>query len=119
MSAVHVDFRKWPDQRHWQFTMTRLGEDEHATIGGALGWRLARALGGARGEAGLAHANELPILRRVAIASIWRRRAGQAHAVGRVRPAEDEAAPPAVMLPPEHVKGHAAPRRRAVRRLRV
>jgi protein associated with RNAse G/E len=26
---VHVDFRKWPDSRHWQFTMRRLGEDEH------------------------------------------------------------------------------------------
>jgi len=26
---VHIDFRKWPDQLHWQFTMFRLGEDEH------------------------------------------------------------------------------------------
>lgn len=26
---VHIDFRKWPDQLHWQFTMHRLGEDEH------------------------------------------------------------------------------------------
>ncbi len=28
---VHIDFRKWPDTRHWQFTMRRLGEDEHGT----------------------------------------------------------------------------------------
>jgi protein associated with RNAse G/E len=26
---VHVDFRKWPDRVHWQFSMRRLGEDEH------------------------------------------------------------------------------------------
>jgi predicted RNA-binding protein associated with RNAse of E/G family len=26
---VHIDFRKWPDRLHWQFTMRRLGEDEH------------------------------------------------------------------------------------------
>jgi hypothetical protein len=26
---VAIDFRKWPDRRHWQFTMHRLGEDEH------------------------------------------------------------------------------------------
>ncbi len=26
---VHIDFRKWPDKLHWQFTMRRLGEDEH------------------------------------------------------------------------------------------
>lgn len=26
---VHVDFRKWPDQVHWQFSMRRLGEDGH------------------------------------------------------------------------------------------
>lgn len=26
---VHVDFRKWRDRIHWQFTMRRLGEDEH------------------------------------------------------------------------------------------
>lgn len=26
---MHIDFRKWPDRRHWQFAMERLGEDEH------------------------------------------------------------------------------------------
>jgi protein associated with RNAse G/E len=26
---IHVDFRKWPDTRHWQFEMDALGEDEH------------------------------------------------------------------------------------------
>jgi protein associated with RNAse G/E len=26
---VHIDFRKWPDRIHWQFTMRRLGEDRH------------------------------------------------------------------------------------------
>ena len=26
---VHIDFRKWPDKKHWQYTMERLGEDEH------------------------------------------------------------------------------------------
>ena len=26
---VHIDFRKWGGQRHWQFSMRRLGEDEH------------------------------------------------------------------------------------------
>ncbi len=26
---VHWDGRKWPDRLHWQFDMTRLGEDEH------------------------------------------------------------------------------------------
>jgi hypothetical protein len=31
MSAgdIHIDFRKWPDTRHWQFDMRRLGQDEH------------------------------------------------------------------------------------------
>ena len=29
--SIHVDFRKWPNTRHWQFTMQRLGEDEHGT----------------------------------------------------------------------------------------
>lgn len=29
MTKVHMDSRKWPDRRHWQYTMTRLGEDEH------------------------------------------------------------------------------------------
>ena len=24
-----MDGRKWPEQRHWQFTMERLGQDEH------------------------------------------------------------------------------------------
>lgn len=28
-AAVHIDFRKWPDRKHWQYTMERLGEDEH------------------------------------------------------------------------------------------
>jgi protein associated with RNAse G/E len=28
---VHIDFRKWPDRKHWQFAMHRLGEDEHGT----------------------------------------------------------------------------------------
>ena len=27
--AVHIDFRKWPDRPHWQFTMQALGEDDH------------------------------------------------------------------------------------------
>ncbi len=27
--VVHIDFRKWPDRRHWHFTMRRLGEDDH------------------------------------------------------------------------------------------
>lgn len=27
--SVHIDFRKWGGARHWQFTMQRLGEDEH------------------------------------------------------------------------------------------
>ena len=29
MTRVHMDSRKWPDQRHWQFSMERLGEDVH------------------------------------------------------------------------------------------
>jgi protein associated with RNAse G/E len=29
VDTVHIDFRKWNGQRHWQFTMQRLGEDEH------------------------------------------------------------------------------------------
>ena len=29
MDDVNVDFRKWGGQRHWQFVMQRLGEDEH------------------------------------------------------------------------------------------
>ncbi len=29
MSLVHIDQRKWPDKRHWQFEVSRLGEDEH------------------------------------------------------------------------------------------
>jgi hypothetical protein len=28
-TAVRWDGRKWPDRLHWQFTMKRLGEDEH------------------------------------------------------------------------------------------
>lgn len=27
--TVQIDFRKWGGQRHWQFAMRRLGEDEH------------------------------------------------------------------------------------------
>jgi hypothetical protein len=26
---IHIDFRKWPDTPHWQFTMRALGEDAH------------------------------------------------------------------------------------------
>lgn len=29
MDDIHIDFRKWNGQRHWQFMMHRLGEDEH------------------------------------------------------------------------------------------
>lgn len=29
METVRIDFRKWGDKRHWQFSMQRLGEDEH------------------------------------------------------------------------------------------
>ena len=29
MSLVHMDSRKWPNRRHWQYMMERLGEDEH------------------------------------------------------------------------------------------
>jgi hypothetical protein len=28
---VHWDGRKWPDHPHWQFTMQRLGTDQHGT----------------------------------------------------------------------------------------
>lgn len=28
---IRWDGRKWPDQLHWQFTMTWLGDDEHGT----------------------------------------------------------------------------------------
>lgn len=28
-APVHIDFRKWPETRHWQFSMYRLGEDRH------------------------------------------------------------------------------------------
>jgi hypothetical protein len=27
--SIHVDFRKWPDRKHWQYSMEYLGEDEH------------------------------------------------------------------------------------------
>jgi protein associated with RNAse G/E len=27
--TVHIDFRKWDGQRHWQFDMRRLGDDQH------------------------------------------------------------------------------------------
>ena len=26
---IHIDFRKWPDQLHWQAEMEYLGEDDH------------------------------------------------------------------------------------------
>lgn len=29
MDTVRIDFRKWNGQRHWQFVMSRLGEDDH------------------------------------------------------------------------------------------
>jgi len=29
ITDVHIDFQKWDGSRHWQFTMARLGEDEH------------------------------------------------------------------------------------------
>jgi uncharacterized protein len=28
-AKVHIDFRKWPDAKHWQYSMEYLGEDEH------------------------------------------------------------------------------------------
>lgn len=31
MSSVHWDGRTWPNRLHWQFEMTRLGEDAHGT----------------------------------------------------------------------------------------
>jgi len=31
MTMVHMDMRKWPDQRHWQYDAQLLGEDEHGT----------------------------------------------------------------------------------------
>jgi hypothetical protein len=40
---IHVDFRKWPDTKHWQFDMFRLGEDEHGTwLWGPPGTRAQR-----------------------------------------------------------------------------
>jgi protein associated with RNAse G/E len=29
MRRVHMDSRKWPDQKHWQYEMIHLGDDEH------------------------------------------------------------------------------------------
>ncbi len=29
MSLVHIDERKWPERLHWQFDVSRLGEDQH------------------------------------------------------------------------------------------
>ena len=29
MNLVHLDERKWPDRLHWQFDVSRLGEDAH------------------------------------------------------------------------------------------
>ena len=29
MSLVHIDERKYPDRLHWQFEVSRLGEDDH------------------------------------------------------------------------------------------
>lgn len=31
MPEILVDFRKYPDTRHWQYRMHRLGEDEHGS----------------------------------------------------------------------------------------
>jgi uncharacterized protein len=31
VTSVLVDFRKWPDTVHWQFTMERLGVDDYGT----------------------------------------------------------------------------------------
>jgi len=31
MTTVHMDMRKWPDQRHWQYEAQLLGEDEYGT----------------------------------------------------------------------------------------
>ncbi len=31
VDGIRVDFRKWPDVRHWQFTMHPLGEDGYGT----------------------------------------------------------------------------------------
>jgi len=27
--TIHVDFRKWPDKKHWQYSMEYIGDDEH------------------------------------------------------------------------------------------
>ena len=29
LEKVHIDYRKWPDRKHWQYAVERLGEDEH------------------------------------------------------------------------------------------
>ncbi len=40
---IHIDFRKWPDSRHWQFEMDYLGEDEHGMwLWRAPGWMAKR-----------------------------------------------------------------------------
>ncbi len=45
--TVHVDFRKWPDTKHWQYSMEYLGDDEH----GRWLWAPARNIA-YRGEEG-------------------------------------------------------------------
>ena len=44
---IQVDFRKWPDAKHWQYTMHHLGADEH----GRWLWAPARNIA-YRGEEG-------------------------------------------------------------------
>lgn len=44
---IHVDFRKWPGTKHWQYAMEHLGDDEH----GRWLWSPARTLA-YRGEEG-------------------------------------------------------------------
>lgn len=45
--SIHIDFRKWPDSKHWQYSMEYLGEDEH----GRWLWAPARNIA-YRGEEG-------------------------------------------------------------------
>lgn len=42
MTLVQMDSRKWPDHRHWQYKMKRLGEDEHGVWLFASGDTVAR-----------------------------------------------------------------------------
>lgn len=40
---IRIDFRKWPDTRHWQLDMQFLGEDEHGMwVWRGVGWRAQR-----------------------------------------------------------------------------